>query len=88
MSATPVNELWSASPTPRLRCPQRRLLSRLDGLPAGIIWTGATPEGAGQSCYHSDHPAPDCYYCKGQRGTGDRADAQCYVRKGIGAFLR
>ena len=52
----PVGELWSvASPVPRLRCPQRRLLSRLDCLPAGIIWDGnvhttlpcmAFPEGA------------------------------------------
>ena len=40
----PVGELWSvASPVPRLRCPQRRLLSRLDCLPAGIIWDGSDP---------------------------------------------
>ena len=40
----PVGDQWSAaSPPPRLRRPQRRLLSRLDSLPAGIIWTGATP---------------------------------------------
>ena len=36
----------------------------------------------------TDNPAPDCYYCKGLWGTGDRADVQRYVREGVGAFLR
>lgn len=36
----------------------------------------------------ADPALPDCYYCKGIRGTGDRADVQRYIRDGIGAFLR
>ena len=35
-----------------------------------------------------NEPVPDCYYCKGLWGTGDRADVQRYVREGVGAFLR
>ncbi len=31
---------------------------------------------------------PDCYYCKGLRGTRDEADVQRYVRDGVGEFLR
>jgi hypothetical protein len=36
----------------------------------------------------TDEPTPGCYYCKGLRGTGDRADVQHYLREGIGTFLR
>lgn len=36
----------------------------------------------------TNDPAPGCYYCKGLRGTGDRADVQHYIREGVGAFLR
>ena len=43
----PVNELWSASPPPRLRCPQRRLRSRLARLPAGTDSDGSDPRGRG-----------------------------------------
>ena len=32
--------------------------------------------------------ALDCYYCKGLRGTRDRADVHRYVREGVGAILR
>ena len=35
-----------------------------------------------------DEPALDCYYCKGLRGTRDRADVHRYVREGVGAILR
>ena len=42
----------------------------------------------GKVTVSTDNPAPDCYYCKGLWGTGDRADVQRYVRKGIGTFLR
>ena len=31
---------------------------------------------------------PDCYYCKGLRGTRDKADVHRYVRDGVGEFLR
>ena len=57
----PVGELRSAaSPLPRLRCPQRRLLSRLARLPAGIDETGAPPlRGRDGRCCHSDQPAPE-----------------------------
>lgn len=33
-------------------------------------------------------PLPNCYYCKGIRGSGDRADVQRYIREGVGMFLR
>ena len=42
----------------------------------------------GKVTVSTDNPAPDCYYCKGLWGTGDRADVQRYVREGVGAFLR
>ena len=42
----------------------------------------------GKVTISTDNPAPDCYYCKGLWGTGDRADVQRYVREGVGAFLR
>ena len=42
----------------------------------------------GKVTVSTDSPAPDCYYCKGLWGIGDRADVQRYVRKGVGAFLR
>ena len=42
----------------------------------------------GKVTVSTDNPAPDCYYCKGLWGTGDRADVQHYVREGVGAFLR
>jgi molybdopterin-synthase adenylyltransferase len=35
-----------------------------------------------------DDPAPDCYYCKAVRGRHDGADAQRYLRAGVGRFLR
>ena len=45
---------------PRLRCPQRRLLSRL-AWPSrrDRFETGATLRGRGGRCCHSDHPAPE-----------------------------
>ncbi len=42
----------------------------------------------GKVTVSTDDPAPDCYYCKGLWGTGDSADVQRYLRKGVGAFLR
>ena len=42
----------------------------------------------GKVTVSTDSPAPDCYYCKGLWGIGDRADVQRYVRKGVGAVLR
>ena len=42
----------------------------------------------GKVTVSTDSPAPDCYYCKRLRGTGDRADVQRYVREGVGVFLR
>jgi molybdopterin/thiamine biosynthesis adenylyltransferase len=36
----------------------------------------------------TDEPTPGCYYCKGLRGTRDRADVARYIREGVGAFLR
>lgn len=35
-----------------------------------------------------DVPKPDCFYCKGLWGQGDRADTRRYIRAGVGAFLR
>jgi molybdopterin/thiamine biosynthesis adenylyltransferase len=35
-----------------------------------------------------DAPRPDCFYCKGVWGQGDRADTERYIRGGVGAFLR
>ena len=42
----------------------------------------------GKVTVSTDEPVPDCYYCKGLWGTGDRADVQRYIREGVGAFLR
>ena len=42
----------------------------------------------GKVTVSTNEPVPDCYYCKGLWGTGDRADVQRYVREGVGAFLR
>ena len=42
----PEGHLWSASPLPRLCCPQRRSLGLIDDLHAGIIWTVATLKGS------------------------------------------
>ena len=42
----------------------------------------------GKVTVSTEAPAPDCYYCKGIWGTGDRADVQRYIRKGVGTFLR
>ena len=42
----------------------------------------------GKVTVSTDDPCPDCYYCKGLWGKGDRADVQRYVRQGVGAFLR
>ena len=39
--------------------PQRRPLSQLDGLPAGILKTGATPAGGGAALLPQRHPAPE-----------------------------
>lgn len=36
----------------------------------------------------SDAPDPNCYYCRGIRARGDRADVQRYVRERVGTFLR
>jgi hypothetical protein len=36
----------------------------------------------------NDMPKPDCFYCKGLWGQGDRADTRRYIREGVGAFLR
>jgi hypothetical protein len=38
----------------------------------------------GRLVVDQDPPAPDCYYCKGVRGQGDRADLQRYIREGWG----
>jgi hypothetical protein len=42
----------------------------------------------GKVTVSTDDPAPGCYYCKGLRGTTDRADVERYLREGVGAFLR
>ena len=42
----------------------------------------------GKVTVSADAPSPDCYYCKGLWGTGDRADVQRYVRECVGEFLR
>ena len=41
----------------------------------------------GKVTVSTDDPSPNCYYCKGLWGTGDRADVQRYLRKDVGAFL-
>jgi len=42
----------------------------------------------GKVLVSSDVPKPDCFYCKGVWGQGDRADIQRYIRGGVGTFLR
>lgn len=42
----------------------------------------------GKVTERTNPPTPDCYYCKGLRGSGEQADVQRYVRAGIGTFLR
>ena len=42
----------------------------------------------GKVLVSQDVPRPDCFYCKGVWGQGDRADTQRYIRSGVGAFLR
>ena len=37
----------------------------------------------GKVTVSTDDPTPDCYYCKGLWGTGDRADVQRYIREGV-----
>ncbi len=36
----------------------------------------------------TDQPAPDCYYCKGLRGAGEKADVERYLRAGVVQWLR
>lgn len=36
----------------------------------------------------TEAPNPDCYYCKGIRGSADAADVQRYIREGVGGQLR
>jgi molybdopterin-synthase adenylyltransferase len=42
----------------------------------------------GRMTMNRDEPATDCYYCKGLRGTGERADVHRYIAAGIGKWLR
>jgi hypothetical protein len=49
--------------------------------PKGLItYYGNT----GKAVVRAEGPAPDCYYCKGIRGTGDAADVQRYLGERIG----
>jgi len=36
----------------------------------------------------ADEPWLDCYYCKGIRGVGEKADVERYIRAGVGQWLR
>jgi ThiF family len=42
----------------------------------------------GKVLVSQDLPQPDCYYCKAVWGRGKQADAQRYIRAGVGEFLR
>jgi ThiF family len=42
----------------------------------------------GKVTVSGDQPRPDCYYCKGIRGMGAKADVERYLRAGVGQWLR
>jgi hypothetical protein len=58
-----------------------KLCTGMEGAARVVRYYGATAR-VSQS---RDEPAPDCYYCKGIRGTGADADVERYVRSAASA---